>query len=210
MNTTHTTDINIVDLRQEDLHDVASLVAKRQKTPDFMRFLKEQPMTAQQNLEIFKNEYDSPHTMFKGIHVEWIQDMVWFLLFHCFNASRNELELGFRIDPLLQKKWICTQAVKISIQEVFSQGFVDGIIGRHSAWNKGSFGVFRKSWFRIADFVPEQTFLPNIGKVTDDFKRHIPRGFLNNNEADDTNIPIHKDKIHQIHAWLQKHDIHQI
>jgi len=210
MNTTCTTDINIVDLRQEDLGDVASLVAKRQKNPDFMRFLKEQPMTAQQNLELFKKECDSPHTMFKWIHVEWIQDMVGFLLFHCFNPAKNELELGFRIDPLVQKKWICTQAVKASIQEVFSQGFIDGIVGRHSARNKGSFWVFRKSWFQIAEFVPNQTFLPNMGKVTDDFKRHRTRGCLKNNDTDTTSIHIHKDKIRQIHTWLQKHDLHQI
>lgn len=209
MNTLITKDINITDIHQDELHDLSVLVANRQKNAEFMRFLKEQPMTAKQNLEIFQKEFDAPHTLFRGIHVEWIQDMVWFLLFHCFNAPKNEIEIGFRVDPLLQKKWICTQAVQESIAEVLAGWTIDTIVGWHSARNRGSFGVFRKSWFELADFVANQTFLPNIGKITDDFKRQISKESHSIGHADANSIPIHQEYTQRIHEWLQKHDMQQ-
>lgn len=199
-----TTDIQIVDIAKEDLKNLATLVAQRQKTPDFMRFLKEMPMTPKQNLKIFQKESDSPHCMFKWIQIEGITNAVWFLLFHCFNDTTKEIELGFRVDPLLQKKWICTQAVRESIEEILSQTDIESIVWRHSARNTWSFGVFKKSWFQIADFVPQQTFLPNIWATTDDFKRRISRESLLS-----PNLPqINQEKLPEIQTWLSQHKIH--
>jgi hypothetical protein len=118
-------------------------------------------------------------------------------LFHCFDLPKREIELWFRIDPSLQHRGICSQAVKQSIAEVLSQDDIDHIVWWHSAWNTWSFGVFRKSWFKIVDFVPDQTFLPNIGKITDDFKRQISKKA----------IQTHIDNEDRIQAWLQQHDL---
>lgn len=194
---TLSTDIHIFDITKEDLNDLSTIVSQWQKNQWFMRFLKESPMTPKQNLEIFKKEFDTPHCMIKWIKLDWIKEVVWFLLFHCFNASKNELELGFRIDPLLQQKWICTQTTKDSIVEVLSQDIVSSIVWRHSAFNKWSFGVFRKSWFQIADFIPDQTFLPNLWKITDDFKWQISNK--------DTSIDLNKEE--KIKSWLKKHNL---
>lgn len=184
-------------MAREDLDGLSVLVSNWQQNNGFMRFLKETPMAPTQNLSILQKEFDTPQSIFKSIKIDGIQDVVWFLLFHCFDATNNEIELWFRIDPLLQHKGICTQAVKESIAEVLSQNDIEHIVWWHSAWNRGSFGVFRKSGFQIVDFVTDQTFLPNIEKTTDDFKWQISKG--------DTQI--HPDKKNRIQAWLKKHDL---
>lgn len=194
---TLTTDIHIFDITKEDLNDLSTIVSQWQKTQWFMRFLKESPMTPKQNLEIFKKEFDTPNCRFKSIKIDWVKDQVWFLLFHCFNASKNEIELGFRIDPWLQHKWICTQAVRQSIWEILSTPDISNIVWWHSAWNRGSFWVFKKSWFQIIDFIPDQTFLPNIWKTTDDFQWQISID----------NTPIELDKKPHIQSWLKKHNL---
>jgi RimJ/RimL family protein N-acetyltransferase len=189
--------IVIHDMAREELDGLSVLVSNWQQNNGFMRFLKETPMTPTQNLAILQKEFDIPQSVFKSIKIEGIQDIVWFLLFHCFDAPKKEIELWFRIDPSLQQRGICTQAVKQSIAEVLSQDDIDHVVWWHSAWNRWSFWVFRKSGFQIVDFIPDQTFLPNIGKITDDFKRQISKGELQ----------IHPDKKDRIQAWLEQHDL---
>jgi hypothetical protein len=58
------------DIAREELQDLSHLVSFRQKNPDFMRFLKEQPMSSKQNLEIFQKEFDTPHCRFKSIKID--------------------------------------------------------------------------------------------------------------------------------------------
>ena len=76
MNNTLTTDITTLPITHHNLNDLAELVAQRQTDPNFMRFLKEQPMTPLQNREILKKKFDSPHTKCIGIQIEGIQDIV--------------------------------------------------------------------------------------------------------------------------------------
>ena len=198
MHHTVDSDITTSDITSSDLLDLSKILSHRQSNPQFMKFLKEQPMTVEQNRLVLQRELESPHCLCKGIHLQGVQDIVWFLLFHCFNPVSKELELGFRVDPLLQKKWICTQAVRQNIVHALAPQEVGHIVGRHSAWNKGSFGVFRKSGFQIVDFVPQQTFLPNLGKTTDDFKRQISKT---------GHKEVYTEKVQQIQKGLEKHKI---
>jgi hypothetical protein len=64
MKNTIMTDIDLIDITKEDLPDLSGIVSKRQENQQFMKFLKETPMTPQQNLEIFKKEFDTPNCMF--------------------------------------------------------------------------------------------------------------------------------------------------
>lgn len=203
MNNIPQSEINLLDVTEDNLSELAHNISRRQTNHQFMRFLKETPMTVKQNVAILEKELSTPHCVCKWIRINGIQDIVWLILFHCFNADKKELEIGFRIDPLLQQKWICTQAVKASIAHVFSQNKIENIVGRHSAWNAGSFGVFRKSWFELADFVTNQTFLPNIGKLTDDFKWRIRQDMLTHNTHDVLDITNEKRMI--IKDGLLKH-----
>ncbi len=144
-----------------------------------MQFIKEKPMNTKKNLHHLKQELDTEHALIRTIHTTDIQEAIGFLLLHCFDKEDKSLELGFRINPDLQRKWACSQAVKQAIHETREQGAeIQKIIGRHSAWNKWSFWVFKKNGFSLEDFVPSQTHLPNIGKTTDDFKRAINKNLF--------------------------------
>ena len=104
MQHTLSTDISTSDITSSDLQDLSKLLSHRQSNPQFMKFLKEHPMTPEQNHAILQRELDSPHCLCKGIHLQGVQEIIGFLLFHCFNPTTQELELGFRVDPSLQKK----------------------------------------------------------------------------------------------------------
>ena len=68
--------INLLPLHREDLKELAQQVAHWQKNPLFMRFLKERPMTAQQNLEVFLKDFDTVHCTFRGIQLHTAHDLV--------------------------------------------------------------------------------------------------------------------------------------
>lgn len=189
---THT--ISLLPLQRGDLKELAQQVAHWQKNPLFMRFLKEQPMTAQQNLDIFYKDFDTEHCTFSGIQLHTAQDLVGFLLFHNFDERDRSLELWFRVDPENQARGVCTQAVKLYIPEILQNSAITDIVWWHSALNQWSFKVFQRSWFQLEQFVPRQTFLPNIKHLTDDFKWKINQTLLAHPSAV-TPDAIERDKI---------------
>lgn len=190
----------------QQIDAIAQHVTQRQKTPDFMRFLKEKPMSISENTEVLQKECTGEKNTLFSVTMDGEEKIVWILLFHNFSSEQKSVELGFRMDPELQRKWICTQAVQQAIQEVFADADVECIEGRHSALNKWSFFVFHKAGFSIEKFVPEQTFLQNIEIQTDDFQRIMKRN-TQEEELIDTlhhkKIPIRADDT--IKKWLQKH-----
>jgi RimJ/RimL family protein N-acetyltransferase len=195
--------ITLTDLRREDLGMLAQKVSSWQQDPKFMRFLKEKPMSIQQNWTLFQKEMDTPHCVFIWIHLEWVADLVWFLLFHNFDSRDNSLELGFRIDPDDQSRGVCTQAVKKSLKDILSHDGVDRIVWWHSAFNAGSFAVFKKSGFQLEKFVPQQTFLPNLAKITDDFKWMITQSLLDSPNS----LLLCPKEQQEILAWLAAHHL---
>lgn len=76
MNTIAQSDIMLFDITDEHLPKLAERIAHRQTNPQFMRFLKETPMTAKQNFEILEKELATPHCVCKGISLNGIQDIV--------------------------------------------------------------------------------------------------------------------------------------
>lgn len=193
--------IGLVEIKRDDLKNLAELVTQRQQNPKFMRFLKEAPMTRQENWRIFLREIDTEKTKFLGIKLDWITDLVWFLLFHNFKEKEWTLELGFRIDPQNQSRWVCTQAVKQSLNKILNIEAIEEIVWWHSAWNKWSFNVFKNSWFQLEKFVANQTFLPNIWEITDDFKRRINQILLESPKA------LKLENKESIIKWLEKHNL---
>lgn len=182
---------------------VAKHVTLWQKNPKFMRFLKEKPMSIQENWRILEKEMETENCILQGIQLEGIPDLIGFLLFHNFDKKDNCLEVWFRIDPEDQSKGICTQAVKMALHDILDRKDIETIIGWHSARNTGSFNVFKKSWFQIENFVPKQTFLPNINKVTDDFKRRINKTLAEMTDIINTN-PIQAEIIRD---GIKKHHL---
>lgn len=166
----------------EEVTDLAASLHTRQKTPDFMRFLKEDPMSIAQNLARLLEEWATPHCQVFWIKCSDLKKHIWMLIFHNFNEHERSLELWFRIDPTYQLRGFCTGAVQESLASILDENvWISKVIWRHSARNKWSFHVFRKSGFHLAWFVPQQTYLPNIQQTTDDFMWCIGRNDWNTN-----------------------------
>lgn len=71
-----TKNVIIHDMVREELDELSILVSHRQENKEFMRFLKETPMTSTQNLAILQKEFDTPQSIFKSIKLEGIKDIV--------------------------------------------------------------------------------------------------------------------------------------
>jgi len=61
------------------------------------------------------------------------------------------------------------------LEALLSKDVIKKIVSFHSAWNKASFIINKRSGFKLVDFLPKQTFLPNIGEKTDDFSRELTK-----------------------------------
>lgn len=214
--------IKIKDISLDDMLDLSSALSEWQKNNLFMRFLKELPKTQSDNLEILLDKFKEKNSVIKlikresqvlvdGVESENIEFMlwneldtiIWALIFHSFEESDGSLEVSLRINPKFSGMWLCTKAISSSIQQVLSNSSVKKIVWRHSAMNKWSFWVFRKSWFKLSNFVENWTFLPNISSLTDDFKWELSNTLLwtiglISNEVDN-------QKKLEIENWLRKH-----
>ena len=175
--------INLSEVAKEELLELAEEVSERQKHPKFMRFLKERPMSIKENWQLFLKEKEAKKTFLLKINIDGIKETVGFLLFHNFNPENGSIELGFRVDPKNQSKWICTQAVKQALTHILQKEDINEVVGWHSAFNMGSFNVFKHAGFEIEDFVKKQTFLQNINKITDDFKRKTNKDIFNTTQT---------------------------
>ena len=57
----------------------------------------------------------------------------------------------------------------------------------------------------MIDFAPHQTYLPNIGKITDDFKREITKG--QNIQSQGEMLDLEQKNIQHIMQGIQKHNL---
>ncbi|MEI7918952.1 MAG: hypothetical protein WCH65_01730 [bacterium] len=57
----------------------------------------------------------------------------------------------------------------------------------------------------MVDFAPNQTYLPNIGKITDDFKREINKGQKIQSQGE--MLDIEQKNIQRIMQGIQKYDL---
>lgn len=117
------------------------------------------------------------------------------MLLHSF--KHGKIEESIRVAPELQGRGIGTRLKRTSFQETLQERDIHTIISWHSAYNQGTFWTNARCGGTIADFVPDQTFLPNIRCMTDDFKWEI------------TEIPSKKSEIWKITEGVRKHDIIQ-
>ena len=141
-----------------------------------MKFLKDVPMSPRQNQTIIEASLAEEQSIYKVIIDQARQEIIWSVLFDQFNGEDKSLESYTRVDPTCKWGWIGSQCRKAIIAELLSSTDIQKIISRHSARNQWSFIINKRAWFRLIDFVPNKTYLPNIGKITDDFKREISKG----------------------------------
>ncbi|MEI6118416.1 MAG: hypothetical protein WCP92_04175 [bacterium] len=57
----------------------------------------------------------------------------------------------------------------------------------------------------MVDFAPHQTYLPNIGKITDDFKREIHKG--QKIQSPGEIVDLEQKNIKRIMEGIQKYDL---
>lgn len=201
----HGVSVDIRDLTQESIPSLAHRLSDRQKNPQFMRFLKDIPMSPSENREAIQKALAEKKSVYKVIVDDVQQKIIWCILFDSFDAGEDSLESYTRIDPAFGKLWLGTQCRRKMIAEVLLWDHVQKIISWHSAWNTWSFVINKRAWFRLMDFVPDKTFLPNIGKRTDDFKREITKEDILRKEWERSDmIKANHDTIMQ---WLIKHDM---
>lgn len=195
-------DIEIKELSHNKIKHVASLLTEWQKDSNFNRFLKEVPTNTQWNSNFLTKKMSWELVVAKVAKFSW--EIVGIILLHSFDKKNKSLEGTLRISPDFQRKWFWTDLNKFVINDTLNNNEVDKIVSWHSAWNKWSFFVNKNCWWKIVDFVENQTFLPNIWKVTDDFKWEITKIIdWKNKDEDIKNIVIgEKDNII---FWLKKH-----
>ncbi len=179
-----------------DLKQLAKEIEKAHQNADFMTYLLERPMAADQIYETLQTRVQNWWAMFGITHHD---QMVWYNLYFTNDksyiadqkwapdhwngtAKAHNLELSFRILPSLQSKGVCTQAVAASLHHLFElQPDLQQVEWRHSVYNKWSYHVFRRCGFTLTNYVPEGVNLPNRdpdGTKTDIFGRTIHRNDL--------------------------------
>ena len=193
------------DLTQDTIADMSVKLSDWQKNPQFMRFLKDTPMSPQENIQDLQNKITEEHSVFKLIIEHTKQEIVWFVLFDHFNRDDMSLESYTRVDPNWNNLWIGTQCRKKMIHELLSWTDIQKIVSWHSAWNQWSFIINKRAWFRLVDFVPNNTVLPNIGKITDDFKWEITSQQLHT--VSQNILDIEQKNRDIIMQWIHKHNL---
>ena len=193
------------DLTQDTIADMSAKLSDWQKNPQFMRFLKDTPMSLQENIKILNAKLSEKYSVFKLIIEQTKQEIVWFVLFDHFNRDDRSLESYTRVDPNRNNLWIGTQCRKKMIHELLSWRDIQKIVSWHSAWNQWSFVINKRAWFRLVDFVPNNTVLPNIGKITDDFKWEIDSQQIHTMSRDILDIDQKNRDI--IMQWIHKHNL---
>lgn len=195
-------DFDIIDLDEHTIQTLAAKLSDRQKDKKFMQFLKDVPMSAKENIGIIEKKLAEQKTIYKIIQEHTQKEIVWCILFDNFDPVHNSLESYTRIDPKLKSKGLGSRCRKKVIADILWGEEIKKIVSWHSARNIWSFCINRNAGFRLTDFVEMQTFLPTIGRFTDDFKWEIIK-------KDIGAIP--KDLIQQNHhtvMWgIKKHNL---
>lgn len=195
--------INIVDLTDNMIPALSEALSEWQTNEQFLRFIKEKPMSPQENIQVITKTLAEEKSIYKLILEDTQQKIIWCILFDTFDVAENSLESYTRIDPNFSKKWFGTQCRRKIISDILLWGGVEKIISRHSARNTASLIINKRAWFRLIDFVPGQTFLPNTNKMTDDFKREITKEDIINGTSSEI-IKMNADRVNE---WLKKHNL---
>lgn len=198
--------INIIDLTDNMVPTLSETLSEWQTNEQFLRFIKEKPMSPQENMQVIRRILAEEKAIYKLILEDTQQKIVWCILFDTFETAENSLESYTRIDPNFSKKWFGTQCRRKIISDILLWGDIEKIISRHSARNTASLLINKRAWFRLIDFVPGQTFLPNINKMTDDFKREITKEDIINGTSSEI-IKMNADRVNE---WLKKHNLWEV
>lgn len=197
--------LDIQDLTQDKVEELSIRLSNRQKDEQFMRFLKDVPMSPRQNKTIIEATLAEEQSIYKVIIDQARQKIIGSVLFDQFNNEDRSLESYTRVDPACKGWWIGSQCRKAIIAELLSSTDIQKIISRHSARNQWSFIINKRAWFRLINFVPNKTYLPNIGKTTDDFKREISKG--QKIQSPGEMIDREEKNIQRIMQGIQKHEL---
>lgn len=196
-------DFFIQDLDKNNLDNLSKKLSEWQTNENFMRFLKDTPMSPKENFDILESKISDNKNISKLIIQESPKEIVGFVLFDEFDSFQNSLESYTRIDPNLAKMWLWSKFRKMIIDNLLLSDSISKIISWHSARNKASLCINRNAWFKLIDFVEEKTFLPNINKITDDFKWEIEKEDILDPHKNNI-IKTNHDKIIQ---WLIQHEL---
>jgi len=197
--------LNIQDLTQDKAEELSIRLSNRQKDKQFMKFLKDTPMSPTENQKVIETTLNNKNNIQKVIIEQAKQEIIGFILFDQFNDEEQSLESYTRVDPSCKGCGIGSQCRKKIIAEVLSTTAIQKIVSRHSAWNQASFIINKRAWFRLVDFIPNKTYLPNIGKTTDDFKREIHQAQKIQCYWEPLNME--QKNIQHIMQWIQKHNL---
>lgn len=196
-------DFLLQDLSKSNLDTLSKKLSEWQKNENFMRFLKETPMSPSENFAILENKLSDHKNVSKLILQEYQREIVGFVLFDEFDSTQNSLESYTRIDPNLAKIWLGSLCRKMIIENLLLSDAVSKIISWHSARNTWSLCINRNAWFKLIDFEKEKTFLPNIHKFTDDFKWEIEKEDI----LDSNKNTIIKTNYNKVIQWLIQHEL---
>lgn len=193
----------IQDLDKSNLDKLSQKLSEWQTDEKFMRFLKDTPISPKENFDILESKISDNKNINKLIIQESQKEIVGFVLFDEFDIFQNSLESYTRIDPNIAKIWLWSQCRKMIIENLLLSDYVSKIISWHSARNKASLCINRNAWFKLIDFVEEKTFLPNINKLTDDFKWEIEKEDILNPHKNNI-IKANHDRVIK---WLIQHEL---
>ena len=195
--------IEITDASPNDISTVAISLSEWQKTPDFNHFLRETPMTPEENNRFLRQKLSTDTSFMKIARIA--DRVIGILILHSFNKDHASLEESIRIDPKFSRRGIGTHLKKEVFREVLKASAVKRIISWHSAWNLGTFSTNRHCNGRILQFIENQTHLPNIGKITDDFQWEITN--ISEEIVNSETPRIAEEHASTILAGLKKHKI---
>ena len=91
--------LDIQDLSQDKVGELSSKLSNRQKDIQFMKFLKDTPMSPQENQHIIESKLAEEQTVHKIIMDQANQEIIGSVLFDQFNAEELSLESYTRVDP---------------------------------------------------------------------------------------------------------------
>jgi len=191
-----------------ELKKIARNLANRQKNDNFVRFLKEKPMSIEENLNRLESKLKNPHAKIFSITTEWENELLWVFFLHNFSAENKSLELWWRINPKKQQKWLWSRSIKQITEKTLSKWEITQIETRHSALNKWSFWTMRNNNFTIDNFIEKQTFLTNSNIRTDDFrwtKSSSEKEIMTVLDEKKSELKLNTENNKQILFWLNKH-----
>lgn len=195
-------DVKIELVSKSDIDTLAHSLTKWHKTPWFMDFLKEAPMSFEENKKMLESKLNWQEAHARIILFK--NRVAGIIILHSLDEKKWVMEESIRICPEHRGKWLGTELKKEAVKKALEIPWLNWIESWHSAWNKWTFWN-NKHLGKIVDFVPDQTWLQNISKQTDDFKWLLDWKW---NESG-TLIICEKNR-EKILAWLEKHWIKSV